>query len=63
MKIELDRNDIVVVKNLLEEVYTQQKIKIKDMQKDKHCTFENYNQHLDEIRSLGIILSELEKQL
>ena len=43
MKLELDRNDVEVVKNLLDEVRMKWQSKTKEMQNDKNCSLENYH--------------------
>jgi|ETNmetMinimDraft_5_1059913.scaffolds.fasta_scaffold86527_2 hypothetical protein len=63
MKLELDINDVRVVKNILEEVHTKWQSKTKDMQGDKNCSLENYNSHIDAVQSLGIIVRAIEEQL
>ena len=63
MKLELDRNDVEVVKNLLDEVRMKWQSKTKNMQNDKNCSLENYNSHIDAVQSLGIIVETIKGQL
>ena len=63
MKLELDRNDVKVVNNVLKEVHSKWQIKTKDMQNDKNCSLENYNSHIDSANKLATIVKEIEEQL
>ena len=63
MKIEMHKTDIKIVKTILEEVLAKRKNKIKEMQKDKNCSLEIYDEHLDSVNSLGIILEGIKEQL
>ena len=63
MKLELDINDVKILSNILTEVQAEWIDKTKEMQKDKNCSLENYDSHLDSIKSLGIIIEQIREQL
>jgi|2_EtaG_2_1085320.scaffolds.fasta_scaffold59329_3 hypothetical protein len=63
MKLELDRNDVEVVKNLLDEVRMKWQSKTKEMQSDKNCSLKIYDSHIDAIQNLGIIIETIKGQL
>jgi|3_EtaG_2_1085321.scaffolds.fasta_scaffold44275_2 uncharacterized protein YgiM (DUF1202 family) len=63
MKIELDINDAQVITKTLSEVCIKWKQRTKEMQDDKNCSLENYNEHLDACKKLGTIIEKLKEQL
>jgi len=63
MKIELDINDATVISKTLTEVHIKWKKRTKEMQDDKNCSLENYNEHLDACKKLGTIIEKLKEQL
>ena len=63
MKIELDKKDAAVIVSSGLELLTIWKYKTKAMQDDKTCPLENYNEHLDDCKKLGIIIEKIKEQL
>jgi hypothetical protein len=63
MKFELDIDDATVISKTLTEVYIKWKKRTKEMQDDKNCSLENYNEHLDACKKLGTIIERLKEQL
>ena len=63
MKLELDRNDVILMANILDEVQTKQKRKTSDMIGDKNCSAEIYEEHIDSVNKLAIIVEAIKEQL
>ena len=63
MKLELDRNDIRILTNILEEVQAEWKRKTTEMIGDKNCSAEIYEEHIDSANKLATIVKEIEEQL
>jgi hypothetical protein len=63
MNIEIDINDARAVKNILEVVLAEWKNKTPNMIDDKNCSVEIYNEHLDSVNSLGIMVEAIKEQL
>ncbi len=63
MKLELDRNDVVILTSILEEVQVEWKRKTTEMIRDKNCSAEIYEEHIDSANKLDTIVKEIKEQL
>ncbi len=63
MKLELDTNDVKILNNILIEVHAEWLDKTKEMQNDKNCSLENYEEHIDSMNKLAIITEQIKEQL
>ena len=63
MKVEIDKGDARIVSALLEEVLAEWRNKTSEMQSDKKCPLEIYEEHLDYCKKLGTIIEMIKEQL
>ena len=63
MKVEIDKGDARIVSALLGEVLAEWRNKTSEMQSDKKCPLEIYEEHIDSCKKLDTILETIKEQL